>query len=359
MNAFIQRRLLAQAMFAAVLGLAAQGAAAQQTIHLTIAASNGPTFLPVGLMKDYFELEVNRLLKEGGNKYQVAWKEAYGGTLYKFQDTMEAVRDGITDIGYVGAVWEADTMPLSNITYFTPFTTSNVVAQSRAYDKLMRSHPAMVKEWSDNNMLFVAPIVVETYDLWTTKPVASFADLKGRKINAPGTSARWLQGTGAIAVDGGLPTYYTNVQTGVTDGAVSIYTGILGIRLHEVAPFVTEVNIGAMIPGGVAVTKSRFEKLPREVQDAIMKAGAAYGEQLAKETLQKVTAARKAMIDKGAKVARLADSERQRWIAALPDIAGEWARTQEAKGIPARQVLKAYLEQIRMAGEKPERAWDH
>ena len=30
------------------------------------------------------------------------WREAYGGTLYRFQDTMEAVRDNITDIGYVG-----------------------------------------------------------------------------------------------------------------------------------------------------------------------------------------------------------------------------------------------------------------
>jgi len=39
------------------------------------------------------------------------------------------------------------------------------------------------------------------------------------------------------------------VQTGVTEGAVSFYTGILPIRLHEVAPHVAEVDIGAQLFG--------------------------------------------------------------------------------------------------------------
>ncbi len=58
-------------------------------------------------------------------EYQVNWNEAYAGTLYKFTDTREAVMDGIVDVGMVGTVWEGANMPLQNVTYFTPFATSD------------------------------------------------------------------------------------------------------------------------------------------------------------------------------------------------------------------------------------------
>ncbi len=52
----------------------------------------------------------------------------------------------------------------------------------------------------------------------TTFPVTSVDDLRGRKILAPGSVGAWLEGTGAVAVDGSLTTYYTQIQTGVADG---------------------------------------------------------------------------------------------------------------------------------------------
>jgi TRAP-type C4-dicarboxylate transport system substrate-binding protein len=78
--------------------LAAGGAAAQQAITINIGSSHPATNIWAYAMKEVFQPEVDRLLKEGGNKYQIRWRENYGGTLYKFTETRVAVKDGIVDV---------------------------------------------------------------------------------------------------------------------------------------------------------------------------------------------------------------------------------------------------------------------
>lgn len=249
-------------------------------------------------------------------------------------------------------------MPLSGITFFTPFTSSSMKVQASAVDNLVRNNKAVAAEWDRNNLVYLAPIVVENYDLWTSFPVGRIDDLKGRKLMAPGAAARWLQGTGAIAVDGGLPAFYTNIQTGVADGAVSLHTAMMGLKIFEVAKHFTETGIGPMVPGALAVNRDRFRKLPKEVQDALVQAAAGFSGRVIQETEQKIADARKALEAQGVKAQVLPEAERRRWIAGLPDIGGDWVKAVEAKGQPARQVMQAYMAEVRNAGEKPGRDWD-
>jgi TRAP-type C4-dicarboxylate transport system substrate-binding protein len=227
-------------------------------------------------MANFFKPEVDRLLKEGGNKYRINWHEAYSGTLFKLQDTMEAIRDYLADIGFVGSLWESDTMPLSNITYFAPFASGDMALVLKVVDKIVRENPGVRKEREGNNLKYPGAIGIDTYHAWSKTPLTRFEDLKGRRYNVTGAAQQWMRNTGGVAVDGGLPTYYTNVQAGVTDGALSFYTGIAPIRLHEMAPHITEIDMGSMFAGAVAMTLDRFNKLPKEVQEACVKAGEAY-----------------------------------------------------------------------------------
>jgi len=353
----MKRIFTAMAATALLGALTTANVAAQQTINLTMASSHPTTFLPVGVMSTAFKNRIDEQLKAGG-KYRINWKEAYAGTLFKLQDTMEAIRDNIADIGFVATVFESDSMPLSNVTYFAPFASGDMGVVTRSMDKLMREHPALLKEFENNNLKYLAPVGLETYHLWSKTPLVKFDDIKGRRYNAPGAAAQWLRGTGAVAVDGGLPTYYTNVQTGVSEGAISFYTGILPIRLHEVAPHVTEVNIGAMVTGAVAITADRFRKLPKEVQDAIVTAGNEYTERLIKDTNALIESSKQSMVNAGTKVVALPEAERLRWVKSMPDIATEWVRTNEAKGLPAKAVLQFFMDTVRKSGGKPLRDWD-
>ena len=330
-------------------------AKAQQAINVTIASSHPVAVMWPYQLKNTFQPEVDKVLAAGG-KYKINWKEAYGGTLYKFQDTMEAVRDGITDVGFVGTLWEGDTMPLANVSYFTPFATSDHKLLIAIFDKLMVENPKAADEWTKNNMVPLGSYVTDSYDLYTNFPIKSMDDLKSRKINAPGTAANWLQGTGAVPVDGALTTYYTNIQTGVTEGALTFAVGVMPIRLYEVAKYITRVNIGSMYVGGVGCNKQFLEKLPKEVQDAFRAAGKMVSTNHGNDISARVDTALDDMVKKhGCTMTTLPDAERAKWIKGLPNIAKIWT---DANGAPAKEVLAAYFTALRAAGVKPGRDWD-
>jgi TRAP-type C4-dicarboxylate transport system substrate-binding protein len=306
-------------------------------------------------MKNVFQPEVDRLLKERGGKYVVNWREAYGGTLYKFTDTRAAVRDGIVDVGMVGTVWEGAAMPLQNVTYFTPFATEKHELLIQIFDKLTAELPELQKSWDGQNMVYLSSLITDSYDIYANFPVAKLEDLQNKRINAPGTAASWLQGTGSTPVDGALTTYYTNIQTGVTQGALSFASGIQPTRVYEVAPNLTRVGIGAMYFGGIAANKSFFNKLPKEVQDVIREAGKATSKRHGEFVTERANAAIGEMKAAGLKIADMPEAEKARWVKSLPNIVEPWVK---ANGEPAKRVLRAYFDELRARGEKPLRAWD-
>jgi TRAP-type C4-dicarboxylate transport system substrate-binding protein len=348
-------QLARSGLFALGCAMAASGALAQQAITVNIGSSHPVANIWANAMKEVFQPEVDRLLKEGGNKYQIRWRENYGGTLYKFNETRTAVKDGIVDVGMVGTVWENSSMPLQNVTYFTPFATTNHEMLIEIFDKLNANHPALKASWTAQNMVPLSSLITDSYDIYANFPVTSMASLQNKKIHAPGTSANWMRDTGATPVEGALTVYYTNIQTGVTQGALSFASGIAPARVHEVAKYLTRVNLGAMYFGSVASNKSFFDKLPKDVQDAFVKAGQATSVAHGKHVTRMSTTAMDTMRAAGLQVSDLPAAERAKWINGLPDIVTPWLQT---TGDAGKSVLRAYFDELRARGVKPLRDWD-
>ena len=65
----------------------------------------------------------------------------------------------------------------------------------------------------------------------------------------------------------------------------------------------------------------------------------------------------KRMVDAGAKVGELSDAERKRWADALGPVARTWANDSQSKGLPANDVLTAYLATLSKAGTQLPRDW--
>src|SRR5690606_36341020 len=86
------------------------------TIHLTIASSHSTSLAWIGTMQKLVVPETNKRLEARGSPHRIRWTEAYGGSLYKYEHTLEAVEIGLTDMGWVGTLWELSKMPLQNIT---------------------------------------------------------------------------------------------------------------------------------------------------------------------------------------------------------------------------------------------------
>jgi TRAP-type C4-dicarboxylate transport system substrate-binding protein len=356
-----RRHLLAATAALATLGPAA---AAAETFKLTIASSHPTTLAWVGLMQTHFVPEVNRRLQEAGGRHTIEWREAFGGQLYKQNATLSSVEQGITDIGWVFTQLEAAKMPLFNVTTVTPFTTDRLPVILDVMNELVASQPAMAREWDRSNAVFLGSTGVDTYHLFTKAPVRGYADLKGLKLGAPGAIGLWLKNSGAVPVDGSLQTYYTDLQTGVIDGTVSIPTGILPAKIYEVAPYVTTVNIGALSVGALAMNKDSFAALPKDVQAILKEAGRSYTQALGAEVMRRAQTALATMVEVGkgqsppVTVSELPAAERKLWIESMPNIAQDWVKANAAKGLPAQQVLDAYMAGLRQRGVEPARAWD-
>ena len=330
----------------------------ETTIKLTVASSQPTTLAWVGAMHTLVVPELDKRLAARGSPYRIRWTEAYGGSLYKYGETLEGIQVGLTDMGWVGTLWELSKLPLQNVTFYAPFASDDFRLVVDIVNELHRTVPAMANAWTAQNVKFLGASALDTYHLMTTFPVDSVDDLRGRKILAPGPSAAWLEGTGAVAVDGSLTTYYQQIQTGVADGVITILTGAAPNRLHEVAPYVALVGLGSQVTGALAINLDTWNRLPDDARLELERLGPEYSRAVADDLAKRYDASIARMKSEGAIVTEFPPAEKQKWLAAMPDIAGRWIQATEGRGHPAGEVLRAYMAALRARGGQPLRDWD-
>lgn len=319
-------------------------AARAEQFRFTVSAGHPPVFLWVQELQKFFIPEVDKRLAAAGGKVSIQWNEAYGGTVAKIGGELDALRDGLSDLGIVGTIFHAGDVPLQNVCYFTPFGMSDIKGVVKIIADLQNRIPAMGKVWPNNEQVYLGGAGLDTYQLFTNFPVQSVDDLKGRKIMAPGPSANWINGTGAVAVASSLPEYYNNIKTGVADGVLTFATGAWPIKLWEVAPHVTKVNFGAMYAIALNANQQSFAKLPKEAQAIFRQVGVEYSDRVNSEQENRARTYLDRMEKEfGAKVVEFPSEERVRWAKTIVNPAAAWVKTVEAKGLPAREVLNGYM----------------
>jgi TRAP-type transport system periplasmic protein len=330
--------------------------------RLTVAAVHPTTTPWVKLIAEQFVPEVRERVASLGPGWSVEWSEFYGGQLYKMNASLTSVADGIADIGWVLAASEASRLPLAQFSAAMPFACTDLRVVLDTINELNATIPDLAAEWERNRLVFLGANATDSYHLFTKQPASGYADLRGRRISAPGALALWLQGSNAVAVDGALSTYYTDIQTGVSDGALTIASGALPLRIHEVAPHVSLVDLGCFFGGGLAMNKKRFDAMPKEVQHILREAGQRYSVEVGKlvaqryeDSLQALQAPRSG----GAPVTvrRWSDAERVQWARNLPRLATDWVGLQRSPAA-ARNIARAYMNGLRRRGAKPLRDWD-
>lgn len=353
---FAKHGLMASVVMVAI----AQPANAAEEIDLTIASSH-PLALPwIRLMKEYFQPEVNKRLAEQGGEYTINWLEAYGGTLYKPNASLTSIGDGIADIGWVFSTLEGSRLPLAQVGNYTPGATGDPLIVMDAINEMNDSIPALKKEWERNNVVFLSSTAMDTLHLFTNFPVTSLEDLKGRKIGGAGSIGSVVAGAGAIPINTPAPAMYNNISTGLMDGAVTITSVVLGTKIYEITPYLVKVDLGTFSAGALAFNKDRWEELPKSVQEVIKEVSRDYSRTFGKNT--------NASIDKwfsiiqknnpDSQVIQFPEEARRDWILNMPNVALEWANVAAEKNLPAANILKTYMNELRERGVTPTRDWD-
>lgn len=344
------------AALAALLATATMAAQAK-TITVTLVNGHPPVFRWVKHLQESFVPAVNKALE--GSDIRLEWKQQYGGALAKVGEELEAAQDGVADIALVPTIFEPAKLPLQNVTYYTPFVSDDPGLVTRAVQDVQRKIPAMMKAWESNDVVYIGGgFGLDDYLLFTKFPVRSLDDLKGRKIGTPGTSINWMKGTGAVGVAGNLTEYYNSLQTGLYDGVVTFATAALPAKIQEVAPYITQIGYGAQYSGGIAANKDWYDAQPEALKKAL-KAGADAFEKAYTDDLRKATrAALDELVAKGGKLNGDSASLRGAYAKVLEDPTRSWIAELQKKKLPAKEVLDAYMKEVRAVGARPVRDWD-
>ncbi len=306
----------------------------------------------------FFIPRVNEELAKSGN-YNIEWQEAYGGTIVKPKGVLEGIKLGLGDIGIVTTIFHNSSLPSQGISGVTPFVSSDARIVAKAVDEIAREFPQMAAELDAENQVYLATgVVLDTYQMFTNRPVTQLSDMAGMKFAAAGYNLRYLEGLDNVAgVRGGLPKFYNMVDTGLVDGAMIWPEAAKTFKIAEVAPFMLKADLGAVNSKTVTVNKDVWAKLPGEVKDILKAVAIEYRDHIAGIAMDRAEASLEAYKAGGGTVTVLSNAQRLEWANAMPNIAVDWAKKLDSEGAPGSAMLKAYMAKLKASGQTPLRDW--
>lgn len=339
-------------------GLVAAPAFATETIKAVVIDGYPARALWVKEFTNFFIPEVDKKLAETGN-YKMDWQESYGGSIVKPKGVLEGVKLGLGDIGIVTTIFHSSKLPSQALSAVTPFVAADSVAVAKAIDEIAKEFPTMQKEFEAQNQVYLATgVVLDTYQVFSTKEVASISDLQGSKVAGAGMNLRYLEGIdGAAGVRGGLTDFYNMLQTGLVTQAMLWPEAAKTFKIAEVAPYMLKADLGAVNSKTITVNADYWNKLPDEVKTALQEVAVMYRDHVAGIAMERAAESRDAYVAAGGTIVEVSAEDRKTWADAMPNIAAEWAATLDGKGEPGTEMLKAYLGKLEAAGYTGVRDW--
>lgn len=345
------RKYLTGALFACAISAPETPAMAEE-YSATIATGHPSVFRWVKMLDEIFIPSVTKALKD--TDHAVQFTSQYGGSIAGVGEELEAIEAGLAELGICQSLFDPAKLGIQNVTYYTPFITDDVRVMRDLMHQMYSTNGRMKQAYADNGVTYVgAPMILDDYLLMTKFPVNSLADLKGKKIGAPGAAINWLSGTGAVGVSGNLTTYYNELKTGVFDGVIIFASAALPGKLYEVAPYITKAGLGAQSAGSICANSDWWSDLPEDVRQAMLTAGLETSEWYLSNLEAAVVNAYKIMEENGAVVTNASDEFRVNWANGMSNAAKTWAENLEAT-----EFLSSYLDELRALGVAPLRDWD-
>lgn len=354
----ISRRNLGRFLIAATaLGALSAPTIAAETIRLNVIDGYPARAMWVKELTGFFIPKVNEKLAKTG-AYKIEWRESYGGTVVKPGGVLEGIKLGLGDIGVVTTIFHDSKLPSQAIAAVTPFISSDARAVAKAVDEIAREFPQMAAEFDKENQVYLATgVVLDTYQIFSKKPLNSIKDISGLKVAGAGYNMLYITGLGAVGVRGGLTNFYNMIQTGISDAALLWPEAADTFKISEVAPNLLKADLGAVNSKTLTINKAVWNKLPAEVKKALQDTAVEYRDHVAEIAMSQAAASLANYAKGGGKVVTASAADRKAWADSMDNIAVKWATDLDKKGAPGSAMLKAYVAKLKAGGFTPVRDW--
>lgn len=269
-----------------------------------------------------------------------------GGTLSAAPDTLDAVKTGMCDIGWIFTSFYPNQFPFIDVVTLPMMGIDSAELATNVLWDLYESEAIVKEELKDFQMLMLftnTPNLIGT----SKKPVASLADIAGLKLRAPtGAATTMVKDWGANPIAMGPGDMYQAVQKGVIDGYVFEYAGIGNYALDEVSQYYTELNI-FVGPFMLLMNKGKWDSLPKEVQEQILSvSGRETSLGAATCFTDDAMKTREKIISNGGTVVEFTPEAYAEFKVAADKYNSEWVASHEADGVDASQFFDKTLQLI-------------
>ncbi len=291
--------------------------AKEKTLKL---ASWGPTKHYIAVARKEWINEVNAACV-GKIKIQ----DYPGGQLYGPKQMHMAVAKGSIDIGVILQPAMMAMVPMLQGVYL-PFSFNSLEEVGKAYSG--ESLQIIEKALEKKRIKLIYTSYLDGVQFFSNKKnILTIDDFKGMRVLSASPMVTKIFTKLGAAPDTSTPQteHYMALKRGVSDAMANSVTGGYFQKSHEVAPYVTKINLsfGTIF---VCMNIDKWNGLPKEVQDIMLSSGkkkSAYTKTVAKGWEQNFSTA---MVKEGAKVIQISTEEREKIKSISQEVWQEWAQ---------------------------------
>lgn len=185
------------------------------------------------------------------------------GALVPAPTTMQAIADGVAQLGIVYPPYTPSELPLNNTVNDLAFIAEDDLAAAFAWTELGLTNSKIRAEWSKNGGVFVGGYSTPFYNFICMSEVSSPKDIAGKKVRVAGTAqTEWVQSLNGVPVSVPIADVYSGLERGSIDCTMSDATNLdKGNKFWEVAKTVNTLPMGVVLGATYVFNKSFWEGL--------------------------------------------------------------------------------------------------
>ena len=257
---------------AGVAALVAMGIATSAGAQMTLKYSDHdpPGGMRTGFNKAFWLPEIE---KQTGGEVEV--QDFFGGALFSSKEILKGIGDGVADMGFVYPGHYPQQLLVHNVFALFPRGPGKFENIAWLWKTAMSEIPAFQEEQKRANVKIIMVTAGLPGAFAGKKPIKRLADIRGDRWRAGDKwLLRYLGNAGAQPVAVPWGDTYMALQTGTIDGVYTNYDGLHMMKFDEVASnLLVSKSLWFAIPLVHMMNAEKFDSLPKDVQDGIMRAG--------------------------------------------------------------------------------------
>ncbi len=266
----------------------------------------------------------------------------WGGALFKADAALNAISDGVADLGTIIAVYFPQEMVAYGIADL-PLQNPDAWVGMKATDELMRSNESIKANLADMNLVYLGTFTTSAVHIGCKgTAIRTVEDIAGLKVRGVGAYGDTFREFGANIVPMSIYDAYQGLDTGLLDCSQGYSYAMAALKQQEVIDSYTLMNWGQVGALGVFMNKQAFDALDPSVQEALLTAGEGMADKLGELINADNEQAVETMKAAGVEIIELPEAERAKLVEASTQFLDQWVERAGQAGLDGAALLDEY-----------------